>query len=115
MLESTYHRAPHAHLRAIAALGIALLAICGCKSTNTQVTSLQSQNRVLTEQSRAQLAEIQNLKIHARSVEDKLINAEREIAELDQRGGGHRPAPTALGSPRLKVLAEAPGTYVLDN
>src|SRR6478752_6414618 len=26
---------------------------------------------------------------------------------LDQRGGGHRPAPTALGSPRLNVLAEA--------
>ena len=34
---------------------------------------------------------------------------------LDQRGGGHRPAPTALGSPRLNVLAEAPGTYVFDN
>jgi polyhydroxyalkanoate synthase len=34
---------------------------------------------------------------------------------LDQRGGGHRPAPTALGSPRLNVLAEAPGSYVFDD
>jgi polyhydroxyalkanoate synthase len=36
-------------------------------------------------------------------------------AWLDQRGGGHRPAPTALGSHRLSVLAEAPGSYVFDN
>jgi polyhydroxyalkanoate synthase len=34
---------------------------------------------------------------------------------LDQRGGGQRPAPTALGSHRLIVLADAPGTYVFDN
>jgi polyhydroxyalkanoate synthase subunit PhaC len=33
---------------------------------------------------------------------------------LDQRGGTQRPAPKALGSNRLSVLAEAPGTYVFD-
>jgi polyhydroxyalkanoate synthase len=33
---------------------------------------------------------------------------------LDERCGAHRPAPKALGSNRLSVLAEAPGTYVFD-
>jgi polyhydroxyalkanoate synthase len=33
---------------------------------------------------------------------------------LDERGGARRPAPTRLGSSRLRVLAEAPGTYVFD-
>jgi polyhydroxyalkanoate synthase subunit PhaC len=33
---------------------------------------------------------------------------------LDERGGALRPAPTSLGSRRLSVLAEAPGTYVFD-
>ncbi|GAB3787613.1 PHA/PHB synthase family protein [Nocardioides ungokensis] len=33
---------------------------------------------------------------------------------LDERSGAQRPAPQTLGSHRLSVLAEAPGTYVLD-
>src|SRR6266508_3994198 len=33
---------------------------------------------------------------------------------LDERCGPQRPAPKALGSHRLSVLAEAPGTYVFD-
>jgi len=33
---------------------------------------------------------------------------------LDERSGALRPAPTELGSNRLKVLADAPGTYVFD-
>jgi polyhydroxyalkanoate synthase len=33
---------------------------------------------------------------------------------LDAHCGGDRPAPQALGSSRLPVLAEAPGTYVFD-
>ena len=33
---------------------------------------------------------------------------------LDERGGAQRPAPKTLGSKRLSVLAEAPGTYVYD-
>ena len=33
---------------------------------------------------------------------------------LDERCGARRPAPEALGSHRLSVLAEAPGTYVFD-
>ena len=33
---------------------------------------------------------------------------------LDERCGAQRPAPRQLGSPALSVLADAPGTYVLD-
>lgn len=33
---------------------------------------------------------------------------------LDERCGAQRPAPPAVGSSRLSVLAEAPGTYVFD-
>ena len=33
---------------------------------------------------------------------------------LDERSGPQCPAPKELGSPRLSVLAEAPGTYVFD-
>jgi polyhydroxyalkanoate synthase len=33
---------------------------------------------------------------------------------LDERSGARRPAPKELGSHRLGVLAEAPGTYVFD-
>jgi polyhydroxyalkanoate synthase len=33
---------------------------------------------------------------------------------LDERGGPQRPAPQELGSHRLSVLADAPGTYVFD-
>jgi polyhydroxyalkanoate synthase subunit PhaC len=35
-------------------------------------------------------------------------------AWLDQRCGGLGPAPHELGTPRLPVLADAPGTYVMD-
>lgn len=34
---------------------------------------------------------------------------------LDEHCGNQRPAPKTLGSHRLNVLAEAPGTYVFDN
>jgi chemotaxis protein MotB len=64
------------------------LAACGCKfATPSQYGAVQSQNRTLNEQSRAQLAEIENLKIHARTVEDQLIHAEQELARLEQVGG----------------------------
>jgi polyhydroxyalkanoate synthase len=33
---------------------------------------------------------------------------------LEERSGARRPAPETLGSRRLSVLAEAPGTYVFD-
>jgi chemotaxis protein MotB len=71
--------------RALAVVSAAALLAPGC-ANSTQLSTLQSQNRSLTEQSRAQLAEIENLKIHARGVEDQLIRAEQELARYDQSG-----------------------------
>ena len=84
---------------------VTLLAASGCQGT--QIATLESQNRMLTEQSRAQLAEIENLKIHARHVEDQLIDTEQELARLDQQGGGQRLSSLPAGmSTRLAALAE---------
>jgi hypothetical protein len=57
----------------------------GCSSTGGQLGTLQTQNRSLLEQNRAQLAEIENLKTHARRLEDKLIDAEALLAKHDRR------------------------------
>ncbi|MHC4178395.1 MAG: hypothetical protein ACYSWU_12860, partial [Planctomycetota bacterium] len=53
----------------------------------TQLTACQLQSQALAEQSRAQLAEIENLKVHGRSTEDQLIRAERELALLEEEVG----------------------------
>jgi chemotaxis protein MotB len=57
---------------------------------------------LLTEQGRAQLAEIENLKIHARHVEDQLIAAEQGLARRHLSGSG---MPGDV-SGRLAALAE---------
>ena len=68
-----------------------LMAFGGCQTvTKSQFTSCQSQNRSLTEQTKAQLAEIENLKIHSRHVEDQLIRAEQDLALAEQQNGRDR-------------------------
>ncbi len=80
-----------------------------CQNTSNRVATLESQNRALSEQSRAQLAEIENLKIHTRNVEDQLIHAEQDLARADD----HAPRAhlAGLGMPagvsgRLAALAD---------
>ena len=63
---------------------LALLLAGGCSSTGGQIGTLQTQNRSLLEQNRVQLAEIENLKTHARRLEDKLIDAEQELAASER-------------------------------
>lgn len=60
------------------------IVACGCSSTGGQLGTLQTQNRSLLEQNRAQLAEMENLKAHSRRLEDKLIDAERRLAATEQ-------------------------------
>lgn len=61
-----------------------LLLIAGCGFVSqSRYRASQTQNRALSEQNKAQLAEIENLKVHARSVEDRLIEAERSLAARD--------------------------------
>jgi chemotaxis protein MotB len=74
-------------------VALAALTTCGCKVVSqSKYASLQSQNRTLTEQSRSQLAEIENLKIHSRHVEDQLIQAEEDLARADGSGGRQKVA-----------------------
>ena len=70
-----------------------LLLFCaagGCSSTGGQLGTLQTQNRSLLEQNRVQLGEIENLKTHSRRLEDKLIDAERQLAAFERDGAADR-------------------------
>jgi len=65
-----------------------MLLASGCSFVpKAQLAAAESQSRALGEQSRAQLAEIANLKAHARQVEDQLAMAEEELALLDEQMG----------------------------
>ncbi len=69
-------------------LGLASAALCGCQLVPaSQFNTVQAQNRSLTEQNHAQLAELDNLKAHNRQIEDKLIQAEEQLALADQKAG----------------------------
>lgn len=58
-----------------------LVVAAGCSWLATpDMAALREQNRVLTEQNRAALAQIENLRSHARDVEDQLQSAEVELA-----------------------------------
>jgi chemotaxis protein MotB len=70
-------------------LGALLLALgsgCGLV-TQSQFAAVQSQNRVLADQNRAQLEELSNLKVHARQTEDQLRAAEQRMAALEDQVG----------------------------
>ena len=63
-------------------------ALPGCLfAPKTQLSGCQARNRTLAEQNRAQLAEIENLKIHARGVENRLIHTEKELVLLEDEIG----------------------------
>lgn len=67
-------------------LGLPVVATSGCSAMQTpRMAALQTQNRALHEQNRAQLAEIENLKIHARNVEDQLMRTEEELALMEDQ------------------------------
>jgi hypothetical protein len=84
----------------LAMLWIALVAFAanGCSSTGGQLGTLQTQNRSLLEQNRAQLAEMENLKAHARRLEDKLIEAEQRLAERKSDNDRRRVAASTRDS-----------------
>jgi len=64
------------------AAGMVFLA-SGCSWLPTpEMTALREQNRVLDEQHRAALTQVENLRSHARGVEDQLQSAEEELAAM---------------------------------
>jgi len=61
---------------------------CGCAIIpRSELAALRTQNRGLAEQNRAQLAEIENLKIHSRNTEDQLMRTEEDLALLEEQLG----------------------------
>src|SRR5215471_13086437 len=56
---------------------------CMFVAPRSQLVALESQNRLLSEQTRAQVSEIENLKTHSRVLEDKVMQAEEQLASLD--------------------------------
>ena len=67
------------------AAGILLLG-SGCVFVpKTQLDACQAQDRVLREQNRAQLAEIENLKVHSRKTEEQLASAEQRLATTEEQ------------------------------
>lgn len=65
---------------------IGLAATAGCQFVpKNKLTAVESRMRALDEQSRAQLAEIANLKNHSRQVENQLMQTERDLANAEER------------------------------
>ncbi len=71
--------------------GVLLLCLyailCGCSSSRSQLAALQSKNRELVEQTEAQAARIDNLKVHSRNIEDQLMRAEEDLALMEEQLG----------------------------
>ncbi len=82
----------------IAAAG-ALTLVAGCYVPKSDLVNEQTTNRVLVEQNRAYLAQIDNLKVHSHDVEDQLIRAEHDLSAHDQADPNHA-ALAASDGPR---------------
>ena len=65
----------------------AVVGLSGCLAPKSQLNALNVQNRSLDEQNRAQLAEIDNLRTHGRTLEDRLIRSEDQLARLQEQTG----------------------------
>lgn len=66
--------------------GSAVVVLPGCLvAPRTELNAALAQNRALSEQNRAQLAEIDNLKVHSRTLEDRVIRSEEQVALLQER------------------------------
>jgi chemotaxis protein MotB len=57
----------------------------GCMVPKTKLTAAESLNQMLAEQNRAQIAQIEGMGTHNRTLEDKLIRAEEQIASIDKQ------------------------------
>ena len=87
---------------ALALLVLASLAVtsgCLC-APHSRMAAVQAANRTLAEQSRAQLAEIENLRSHARDIEDQLMRTEEELVMLEQQSGVDRRQLSSLRQER---------------
>jgi chemotaxis protein MotB len=93
------------------ALGLcSLVPLAGCQWVpKGQLTACEAQYRASSEQSKAQLAEIANLKAHNRAVENQLMKAEQELAAVDERTRSDRSRLSNYESERELIGDELDG------
>jgi flagellar motor protein MotB len=80
-----------------AAMGACTL-VAGCYVPKSDLVNEQTTNRVLVEQNRAYLAQIDNLKVHSHDVENQLLRAEQELSSHDQADPNHSALAANNGS-----------------
>jgi flagellar motor protein MotB len=84
----------------LAASLCALASGAGCEVFQGQnLADLEAQNRELSEKNHAQLTEMENLKAHARKLENQVIDAEQTLARLDLQLGSDRRRLASLYAP----------------
>jgi chemotaxis protein MotB len=89
---------------------LALLGVGGCQWVpKSKFEAAQNQNRTLRELNKTQLAEIENLKIHAHNIEDHLIKAEEDLARLDEQHGRDRQKLANLNGERSQLRQQFAG------
>lgn len=94
----------------VAMLCVAPPILCGCGYVpKTQFNACESQARILSEQSKAQLAEIANLKSHAKKLEDDLLKAEKELTAAQRGTDADRKRLANLQVEREKVQEQVKG------
>lgn len=96
-------------------------SLSGCLASQSRLTASETQNRVLAAQNQALIAESANLKQHARETEDRLLQAEQELARMqeqtDRKGGRFsgsgrgRQLPTAVGNQLLALSQRYPNLH----
>ena len=68
-------------------MGVAAALLPGCTLVpTTDYNACQAENRNLADQNRAQLAEFENLRVHSRDLEDRVIRSERQLAQVQEQG-----------------------------
>lgn len=89
----------------------ALAALPGCRYCvpGPILTRCESEKRILSEQCRAQLAEIENLTIHKRDTEDRLFRTERELALLQEEVGVDRSELATIRRERAELHEQFKG------
>lgn len=112
MQNSSSFALPRARLAAeLCFVSLAVLLFAGGCSfvPKTQFNAVETQVRILNEQSKAQLAEISNLKTHSRKLEDQLLQAEKELAAAQARSDADRKRVTNFQVEREKVREQVDG------
>ena len=93
----------------IAALSLSTCGGCSLVSS-TKLNSLQTENRVLSDQNRAQLTEIHNLRAHTRDVENQLVKREEDIALLENQLERNRRRIASFQNEREELNADVLAT-----